>query len=118
MVVENANKRQRDRNIRDIARMVVENNRERNLIKLANMVKKNKTQRNVGNNYKIDNRDIRGIVELVKVNKNIRISPNVFSIRQIRTNQRFNYNEYIYDVKIGPDNMSSLPEFLINLRFN
>jgi hypothetical protein len=120
MVFENVNKRQREKNIRDIACMVVENNRERNIAKLANMVVKYRRSyvgRDI-NKDKINDWDIREIVELVKANKDVRISPSVFSITQIRTNQRFNYNEYIYNVKIGSENMHSLPDFLVNFTKN
>ena len=52
----------------------------------------------------------------MQIEKNhINLSRNVFDVRQIGLRNRFNYNEYVYEVNIGADNMSTLPDFLNNL---
>ena len=115
---ENLNSEQREKNIQEIARMVGENNRKKNLAKLANMVKNNTARRRRQPNisYGIEDRDIRELAILVKRNRNMNVPRTTFSVRQIRTHQRFGYNEYIFDVNVGSENMRTLPEFLINLR--
>jgi hypothetical protein len=101
-IFENLTKEQRGKNICDIARMVAENNKERNLVQLANMVKNNGSnrlascRRNAENRYRIDNCDIREIAELVRSNKNISVTQTTFSVKQIRTHERFGYFYYFY----------------------
>ena len=116
---ENLNSEQREKNIQEIARMVGENNRKKNLAKLANMVKNNtarRRRRQPNISYGIEDRDIRELAILVKRNRNMNVPRTTFSVRQIRTHQRFGYNEYIFYVNVGSENMRTLPEFLINLR--
>ena len=122
MVLDNVHKKQREKNIRDIAHMVVENNNEKNILKLARMVVENnplnRQQLAQGNknNYKIDDHDIHEIVRLVKANENIHVPRSVFFVEPMRTHERFNYTEFIYDVNIGSENTNTLPEFFTNLR--
>jgi hypothetical protein len=113
---ENLNNEQREKNIQEIARMVGENTRKKNLAKLANMVKNNTARRRQPNSYGIEDRDIRELAILVKRNSKLVVPRTTFSVRQIRTHQRFGYNEYIFYVNVGSENMRTLPEFLINLR--
>jgi hypothetical protein len=108
-----------DESIRKIVRMVRDNiNKRKNnddyLQCLSHMICKNiDVQRN--NNFNINDEDIREIVRMVRANKNVDVPRNVFTVRQIGIRNRFNYNEYIYEINIGRDNMSMLPEFLNNL---
>ena len=98
--------------------MVGENNRKKNLSKLADMVKNNtalcRRQSNIS--YDIEDRDIRELASLVKRSSNMNVPRTAFSVRQIRSHQRFGYNKYIFDVNVGSENMRTLPDFLINLR--
>jgi hypothetical protein len=116
-IFDNLNNEQREKNIREIASMVADNNKKKHLAKLANMVKNNVTCRRQRQNYRIEDRDIRELARLVRENKNINVPRTTFSIRQIRTHQRFGYNEYIFDINVGSENMrTTLPDFLTNLR--
>ena len=53
---------------------------------------------------------------LIEQNKKSRTSSNAFTVERAYTHRRFGYNEYIYNVAIGANNASTLPDFLNNLR--
>ena len=89
-IFDNLNNGQREKNIRKIARMVGENNKKKHLAKLGNMVKNNASRRQQ-HNYRIEDRDIRELARLVKGNRNISVPQTTFSVRQIRTHERFGY---------------------------
>ena len=92
--------------IADIAKMARENEFQRNM-----------TQSREKRNYDVEDRDIREISRIVEQNKkNVRIPRNAFSVDQIEIHRRFGYNEYIYNVKIGAGNVTTLPEFYDSLR--
>ncbi|CAB3978623.1 Hypothetical predicted protein [Paramuricea clavata] len=102
----------REQNIEEIAKMVVARNDKRSKIsKLAEMVKKTKTLYKEKRNYNIEDRDFIELAALVQSHKNVSVPKKAFSVRQIRTHERFGYNEYIFDVNVGSEHMGSLPDF-------
>ncbi|CAB3977899.1 Hypothetical predicted protein [Paramuricea clavata] len=110
-------KEKREQNIKTIAQMVVaRDNKSKHINKLAEMVKKTKTLYKEKRNYNIEDRDLIELAALVQSHKNVNVPKKAFSVRQIRTHERFGYNEYIFDVNVGGNHMSNLPEFLVNLR--
>ncbi|CAB4013528.1 Hypothetical predicted protein [Paramuricea clavata] len=106
----------REKNIEEIAKMVVDRNNKQNLSKLADMVKNTKSLYREKRNYNIEDRDIVELAALVRSHRNISLPRTSFSVRQIRTHERFGYTEYIFDVNVGSEHMRSLPDFLVNLR--
>ena len=106
----------REKNIEEIAKMVVGNNKKQNLTKLSNMVKNTKLRHREKRNYNIEDRDIVELAGLVRSHKNITMPRRSFAIRQIRTHERFGYTEYILDVNVGSEHMRSLPDFFVNFR--
>ena len=91
----------------DIAKMA----RENDLQRIA--TKQSRKKRS----YNVQNRDIREILSIVEKNrKNVRIGKRTFSINQIQTHRRMGYNEYIYNVRIGAGNVTTLPEFYNSIR--
>jgi hypothetical protein len=94
-----------DDNIREIIQMARDNIQQRNNSKRARQL-----------NYNIEDRDIAEIVKLVRKNDKKTISKNIFNVNRVNVHRRFGYNENVYEVSIGPNNASTLPEFLENLR--
>ena len=93
--------------IADIAKMARENELQRNATK----------QSREKRNYNVEDRDIREISRIVEQNrKNVRIPRNAFSVNQVQTHRRMGYNEYVYNVRIGAGNVTTLPEFYDSLR--
>ena len=90
--------------IREIANMARANVEQRNNLRRANA---NDAERS----FNIDDNDIREMIRLVRNNNNNRIPDNVFNVERVRLHRRFNYNEYIYNVTIGGNNHSMLPDF-------
>jgi hypothetical protein len=62
--------------------------------------------------YDISNEQIREIVNIIKTNQNKRVRPEIFAAELLRINRRFNHNEFIYNITVGRNNTSSLPNFL------
>ncbi|CAB3978337.1 DNA polymerase [Paramuricea clavata] len=97
--------------------MVVARNDKRTQInKLAEMVKKTKTLYKEKRNYNIEDRDLIELAALVQSHQNVNVPKKDFSVRQIRTHERFGYTEYIFEVTVGADHMGSLPDFFVNIR--
>jgi hypothetical protein len=92
------------------------------IIEIAQMSRENNVQKNNSKKstskrkYTIEDRDIHEIVALVQQNKKNKTVANAFTVERTHTNRRFGYNEYIYDVAIGANKASTLPDFLNNLR--
>jgi hypothetical protein len=92
------------------------------IVEIAQMSRENNVQKNNSKKstskrkYNIEDRDIQEIVSLVQQNKKNRTSANAFTVERTHTHRRFGYNEYIYDVAIGANKASTLPDFLNNLR--
>jgi hypothetical protein len=54
---------------------------------------------------------------MVRLNNNIEVPPpTVFNLHSVQVNTRLNNSEYVYEINIGQNNMSMLPEFQNNLR--
>jgi hypothetical protein len=109
MVSENSVRKTRyfdvtPRDIVDIAKMAQLNEQQR-------IRSTNKTRRH----YDIDKADIEELVKTIQA-KRKKLKPNTFKISQQVGHRRFGYNEYVYDVSIGPNNMTTLLEFLECLR--
>ncbi|CAB4044265.1 Hypothetical predicted protein, partial [Paramuricea clavata] len=66
--------------------------------------------------YDLSDEQLREIVRMVRANDDIEVPPTVFNLDSVRVNRRFNNNEYIYEINIGANNMTTLPGFLDNLR--
>jgi hypothetical protein len=68
--------------------------------------------------FNINDKDILEIVCIVRASdkKNINVTPNIFSVNHTATRTRFSYNKYVCEVNVGSDNMSTLPDFLNNMR--
>ncbi|CAB4007361.1 Hypothetical predicted protein, partial [Paramuricea clavata] len=89
----------REQNIEAIAQMVVARNDKHSQInRLAEMVKKTKTLYKEKRSYNIEDRDLIELAALVQSHQNVSVPKKAFSVRQIRTHERFGYTEYIYDV--------------------
>ncbi|CAB3984018.1 DNA polymerase [Paramuricea clavata] len=63
-------------------------------------------------NYDISNEQIHELVDIIRTNQTRRIRPEVFSAELLHVNRRFNHNEFIYNINVGRNNASSLPDFL------
>ncbi|CAB3980303.1 Hypothetical predicted protein [Paramuricea clavata] len=86
----------REQNIATIAQMVVaRNDKQSQINKLAEMVKKTKTLYKGKRSYNIEDRDLIELAALVQSHTNVTVPTKAFSVRQIRTHQRFGYTEYI-----------------------
>ena len=115
--------------IQDIVNMVSENSvrktryfdvTPRDIVDIAKMAQLNEQQRIRSTNktrrhYDIDKADIEELVKTIQA-KRKKLKPNTFKISQQVGHRRFGYNEYVYDVSIGPNNMTTLLEFLECLR--
>ena len=92
------------------------------IVEIAEMSRENNVQKNNSKKstskrkYNIEDRDIQEIISLVQKNKKNRTFANAFTVERTHTHRRFGYNEYIYDVAIGANKVSTLPDFLNNLR--
>ncbi|CAB3982341.1 DNA polymerase [Paramuricea clavata] len=112
--------------LQDIIKMVRKNKNSRIeltpqvIVDIAQMAKDNikqlrRNKKGKRAHYRIEARDIAEIAELVKENRK-KIKKKIFHVKQIAGHRRWGYNEYVYDVKIGPANTSTLPAFLNSLR--
>ncbi|CAB3985445.1 DNA polymerase, partial [Paramuricea clavata] len=63
-------------------------------------------------NYDISNEQIHDLVDIIRTKQTRRVRPEVFSAELLRVNRRFNHNEFIYNISVGRNNASSLPDFL------
>jgi Lhr-like helicase len=92
------------------------------VVEIAQMSRDNNVQKNnskkstAKRKYNIEDRDIQEIISLIDRNKKNRTSANAFTVERTHTHRRFGYNEYVYDVAIGANKASTLPDFLNNLR--
>ena len=93
------------------------------IVDIAKMARENELQRIVAKqsrekrSYDVQDRDIREILRIVEENrKNVRIGKSTFSVNQIQTHRRMGYNEYVYNVRIGAGNVTTLPEFYNSIR--
>ena len=93
------------------------------IVDIAKMARENELQRITAKqsrekrSYNVQNRDIREILSIVEKNrKNVRIGKRTFSVNQIKTHRRMDYNEYVYNVRIGSGNVTTLPEFYNSIR--
>jgi uncharacterized C2H2 Zn-finger protein len=93
------------------------------IVDIAKMARENELQRIAAKqsrekrSYNVQNRDIREILRIVEKNrKNVRIGKRTFSVDQIQTHRRMGYNEYVYNVRIGAGNVTTLPEFYNSIR--
>ena len=93
------------------------------VVEIAQMSRQNNVQKNnskkstAKRKYNIEDRDIQEIISLIDQNKkNSRTSANAFTVERTHIHRCFGYNEYIYDVAIGANRASTLPDFLNNLR--
>ncbi|CAB3977956.1 Hypothetical predicted protein [Paramuricea clavata] len=94
------------KNIADIAKMVHENRLQKQTTKTSRGKR----------NYNIEDRDLREIANIVEKNKeHTQIPRNAFHVDLLRTHRRLGYNEYIYSVRIGAGNITTLPEFYDSL---
>ena len=89
---------------------IAQMSRENNVQKINS--KKSTTKRK----YNVEDHDIQEIISLVDINKKNKTAANAFTVERTHTHRRFGYNEYIYDVAIGANKASTLPDFLNNLR--
>jgi hypothetical protein len=116
-----------DQNIGDILKLV-RKNAKRPVIKLtpqmlvdiakmarANVEQLRASKKGKRSNYHVEARDIRDIAKRVRANRG-KMKRKLFNIKQLEGHRRLGYNEYVYDVSIGPANTSTLPDFLNNLR--
>ena len=90
---------------------------------IANMARDNELQRvatrqsREKRTFNVEDRDIHEIARIVERNsKDVRISKNAFTVNHVQTHRRLGYNEYIYNIRIGAGNVSTLPEFYDALR--
>ena len=115
-----------EKTLRDIVTLVRNNSAQhfnitpRDIIDIAKMSQTNMEQRRVSakfprSHYNVDKIDIEKLVTLIEA-KRKKLKANTFKIRQQEGHRRFGYNEYVYDVSIGANNTSTLPDFLSNLR--
>ena len=82
----------------------------------SNVQKINSKKSTAKRKFNIEDRDIQEIISLIDQNKKNRTSANAFTVERTHIHRRFGYNEYIYDVAIGANKASTLPDFLNNLR--
>jgi hypothetical protein len=112
--------------LRDIAKMVRRNSKRhfditpQDIVEIAKMSQANMRQRRGAvkfsrNHYNVDKIDIENLVGLIEA-KRRKLKTNTFKIRQLAGHIRLGYNEYLYEVSIGPNNTGTLPDFLSNLR--
>jgi hypothetical protein len=80
----------------------------------ANVKQLRSSKKGKRSNYRIEAQDIADIAKRVRANRS-KIKRKLFNIKQLEGHRRLGYNEYIYDVSIGPANTSTLPDFLNNL---
>jgi hypothetical protein len=90
---------------------------------IANMARDNELQRvatrqsREKRTFNVEDRDIHEIARIVERNrKDVRIPKNAFSVNHVQTHRRLGYNEYIYNIRIGAGNVSTLPELYGALR--
>ena len=93
------------------------------IVDIAKMARENELQRIAAKqsrekrSYNVQDRHIREILRIVEENrKNVRIGKSTFSVNQIQTHHRLGYNEYVYNVRIGAGNVTTLPEFYNSIR--
>ena len=93
------------------------------IVDIAKMARENELQRIAAKqsrekrSYNVQDRDIREILRIVEENrKNVRIGKSTFSVNQIQTHRRMGYNKYVYNVRIGAGNVTTLPEFYNSIR--
>jgi hypothetical protein len=93
------------------------------IVDIAKMARENELQRIVAKqsrekrSYNVQDRNILEILRIVEENrKNVRIGKSTFSVNQIQTHRRMGYNEYVYNVRIGAGNVTTLPEFYNSIR--
>ena len=90
---------------------------------IANMARDNELQRiatrqsREKRTFNVEDRDIHEISRIVERNrKDVRVPRNAFSVNHLQTHRHLGYNEYIYNIRIGGGNVSTLPEFYDALR--
>ena len=116
-----------EQNMGDILKLVRKNAKRpvinltpQTLVDIAKMARANaeqlrRSKKGKRANYRIEARDIEDIAKRVRANRG-KMKRKLFNIKQLEGHRRLGYNEYIYDVSIGPANTSTLPDFLNNLR--
>jgi hypothetical protein len=73
-------------------------------------------EENRGDSSDISDQQLLDIVCMVHANNNVCVPRSIFSAERVCVNTRFNHSEYIYEVTVGSNNMSTLPDFLNNMR--
>jgi hypothetical protein len=52
---------------------------------------------------------------MIRTSRNRRVPAQIFNAELVRINKWFNHAEYIYEINVGSNNMSTLPDFLTNM---
>jgi hypothetical protein len=68
------------------------------------------------NSFDITDEQLHDIVRMIRTTQSRPIPARIFSAELARVNTRFNHRELIYNISVGSNNMSSLPELLENFR--
>ena len=68
------------------------------------------------NSFDITDEQLNYIVRMIRTTQSRHIPAQIFSAELAHVNTRFNHQELIYNITVGSNNMSSLPELLENFR--